>query len=396
MGQSVVTNEHSHAEEYYQTLKVSNSFIKAYSFLKNFADIDINVGTYKSDKKTPSLTIGTALDTAVFDGLDKLIPECEIQLNAKELEIYNSPLAMTDAYCSVYSNAETKKYHKDGTVSPKLLLAIEDYMTKIRDYYVGNISKDDFDLVSKMYYTLYNSKYKNLLFKPEGADTLNIEFISQVPLYFDHTVTPIFEHGVVVQPEKVILKCKALLDVLIIDHENKIIKIVDLKSATKSILINYKTYAYYQQFAFYKMAVTFIYSELIANGYTVECYLISIQYKLKSPYFKVMCHKISEWDLHCAAHGGILKPIIYSYINPTKELQVFLSEKQINRLKSLFIIETDENDEIIYESELGLYGHLEQISRNSNQSNTILHAVESLLDDNGIEYAEKLYDEALF
>lgn len=378
----------THSEEYYQIPKISNSFIKAYSFLKDFADIDINVDTYKSDKKTQSLAIGTALDTAIFDGLDKLIPECPIELNAKELAIYESQLPLVDAYCSVYNNVETKKYHKDKTVSPKLLLAIDEYMAKIRGYYVGNINKDDFELVSKMYHTLYNSKYKNLLFKPEGIDTLNIEFISQVPLYFDHIV--------VTEPENVTLECKALLDVLIIDHEKKVIKIVDLKSATKSILINYKTYAYYQQFAFYKMAVAFIYSELIANGYNVECYLVSIQYKLKSPYFKVMCHKISEWDLHCAAHGGILKPVIYSYINPTKELQVFLSEKQINRLKSLFIIETNEKDEIIYDNELGLFRHLEQISRNASQSQHLLHATQSLLDKSGFDSSQELYDETLF
>jgi hypothetical protein len=98
-----------------------------------------------------------------------------------------------------------------------------------------------------------------------------VECFNEYPIYWDF---PIESGG-----EK--LKCKSLLDRLIIDHNNKKIIIVDLK--TTSMLSDFKEtlekFSYYRQLAFYKLAVL---SELQSKyedkykDYEVETYIIAV------------------------------------------------------------------------------------------------------------------------
>lgn len=76
-------------------------------------------------------------------------------------------------------------------------------------------------------------------------------------------------------------ECKSLLDRLMIDHTNKKIIIVDLK--TTADVYDFKhsveTYDYYRQVAFYLLATTWYFKNIldIVEEYDVELYIVAIQ-----------------------------------------------------------------------------------------------------------------------
>lgn len=78
------------------------------------------------------------------------------------------------------------------------------------------------------------------------------------------------------------LECKSKIDRLIIDHENKVVKIVDLKTTSHLYDFNegaFFDYKYYRQLAFYTLAVAWYMSEelkLDLNDYNMEHYIVAI------------------------------------------------------------------------------------------------------------------------
>lgn len=79
------------------------------------------------------------------------------------------------------------------------------------------------------------------------SDNDNIEFVHQLPIYWskhddsEHTVD-----------------CKALLDCVVLDHENKTVQPADLKSIGKSVddfPISFLQFGYYRQAAWYTLAI---------------------------------------------------------------------------------------------------------------------------------------------
>lgn len=78
--------------------------------------------------------------------------------------------------------------------------------------------------------------------------------------------------------------CKSMLDRIIIDHANKIIKIVDLKttSSFKEFREKFNDYSYYRQMAFYWLAIKSYFKESNLQGfddYKKETYVIAINMK---------------------------------------------------------------------------------------------------------------------
>jgi hypothetical protein len=145
------------------------------------------------------------------------------------------------------------------------------YLTVKKDYREV-LSKSKQDLLTTITQVVTKHKKANtLLFEDPLFDNTNIESFNEYPIYWEF---PIEFDG-----EKI--KCKSLLDRLIIDHSKKKIIIVDIKT-TSSLSTFKKTvedFAYYRQLAFYKIAVL---SDLQSryddkyNDYEVETYIVAL------------------------------------------------------------------------------------------------------------------------
>ncbi len=86
------------------------------------------------------------------------------------------------------------------------------------------------------------------------------------------------------------LKCKSMLDRLVIDYENKKVQLVDLKTSAHLYSFKEKVdeYAYYRQLAFYWMAVYWYFKEVLKislEDWTKESYIVvvgtSVPYEVK-------------------------------------------------------------------------------------------------------------------
>jgi len=86
------------------------------------------------------------------------------------------------------------------------------------------------------------------------------------------------------------LKCKSMLDRLVIDYENKKVQLVDLKTSAHLYSFREKVdeYAYYRQLAFYWMAVYWYFKEILKislDDWKKESYIVvvgtSIPYEVK-------------------------------------------------------------------------------------------------------------------
>jgi len=78
------------------------------------------------------------------------------------------------------------------------------------------------------------------------------------------------------------IECKAMLDRLIIDHKNKIIKLIDIKTTSNLSEFNrsFEEFKYYRQLAFYWIAIHHSWTifNLVSNiDYKKESYIIGLQ-----------------------------------------------------------------------------------------------------------------------
>jgi CRISPR/Cas system-associated exonuclease Cas4 (RecB family) len=87
------------------------------------------------------------------------------------------------------------------------------------------------------------------------------------------------------------VKCKSLIDRLLIDHKNKRVTIVDLKttSVLGSLDKTIEERNYYRQLAFYRLAVQSL--PEITNDYQIDCYIVAVN--TQDP-FECKVYKLSE------------------------------------------------------------------------------------------------------
>jgi hypothetical protein len=100
------------------------------------------------------------------------------------------------------------------------------------------------------------------------------------------------------------VECKSLIDRIIIDHENKKIRLVDLK--TTSHLAEFKEkfdeYKYYRQLAFYWMAIYWYFKNTLVDKnideYQKETYIVAIGTNRSIPPVEVKVFEITEPTLN--------------------------------------------------------------------------------------------------
>jgi len=161
------------------------------------------------------------------------------------------------------------------------------------------LSKDEFDTVINMKELIMSNEFTHRYFFSFDDQT---EIHSQLPIYFEYKD----------------LKCKALMDGVIIDHRNKLIQPYDLKSTGKSVYSFEEwipIYGYHRQAAFYMIAlkewlkekneVAIAFGDDSLEDYTILPFrFIVVESKLSSK-MPAIVYELSDHDMECGLNGGV-------------------------------------------------------------------------------------------
>lgn len=150
----------------------------------------------------------------------------------------------------------------------KLLNNLEEYISylKAKEEYVEVLSKSKFELIQSVISTVKNHKKANKLFDNLFKDIVssNVEILNELIIYWDYPIN--------VKQEPI--KCKSMIDRLIIDHDNKKVTLIDLKTSSKlgKFKEEFELFEYYRQLSFYWMAINSHFSEI--KDYEQETYIV--------------------------------------------------------------------------------------------------------------------------
>lgn len=232
-------------KEYRDSDRVSYSSIKTF-----IEDGPESLITIKPEIASDALTLGTIVDklltTPLYDPLSEYrVVDETVDLSgdthtSKLLKFLKDNPDITisaddeDGINRVFNIMEFKR-------PPKLT---DDFwrqleIVKIQNSGVKTISSYELELANQMANTLSNHEYTKDLFNP----ALGIEVINQAKIFFEL-------EGI---------KCKAMLDKVLVDHTNKIIYPYDIKTGQlKDFLKNFYKYKYYIQGPLYKYALDWL------------------------------------------------------------------------------------------------------------------------------------------
>lgn len=172
------------------------------------------------------------------------------------------------------------------------------------------IKSEDAMTVRRMYKLLTQSEHCGWLFReaPEG-----MKILFQVPIFFQ-------TNG---------LDCKGLLDIVVIDHNNKTIQVIDLKTTGKSVYqfkTSFISFYYYIQAAFYTAAVEQWKKEFTECGDISSYKILNFKFLVqeKACYNAPIFFPTTDNDLRVGKLGGYLKgsnEYVKGYIELLDELK---------------------------------------------------------------------------
>lgn len=160
---------------------------------------------------------------------------------------------------------------KDETVIESVLKDGKEYF----DFRVQNTGKPVISMewkfmLEKLYLSLQRPHIQNIAFPESDTE----EILSEKEIYFD------WEEEDYTGKQRV-YQCKAKIDRLIIDHENKTYRIIDLKSTSKYVenfMFSVQKYGYDRQLAFYRKAVKAYMDEQGWGDYDLEgTYILALE-----------------------------------------------------------------------------------------------------------------------
>jgi len=200
--------------------------------------------------------------------------------------LVNSQSTHNDALIEAYKLNYTSGSEATIIKTSKLLFETNSEYIKyllVRGDYREVLSKSRQELLTTITQAIRSHKKANALIFDDQVSTRTQTF-NELPIYWNYPIKVDNED----------LKCKSLLDRLIVDHEKKLITIVDLK--TTGILGDVsKTIderQYYRQLAFYRLAVKNI--KEIPNDYEIQAYIVAVN--TVEP-FECKVYKLSDEEL---------------------------------------------------------------------------------------------------
>lgn len=177
-----------------------------------------------------------------------------------------------DAAIRAYEKTYVVKNKSKDKVKEEALSLYKDLKKYLVYLEAANVYKDVLNYTTLTYLQeakkqVYNHKLaKDLL----GYTESNVEAYNEQNIIWEH---PVLKD----------IKCSSTLDRFVIDHDNKIIKIVDLKTTynLSGFINSFEKFKYYRQIAFYWMAIEYLFKQKYPNenynDYIKESYIIAFQ-----------------------------------------------------------------------------------------------------------------------
>lgn len=189
------------------------------------------------------------------------------------------------------------------------------------------LSNEEYDTVLKCVELIKSNKFLSDYFRTaEETDGL-VETHYQVPILFNILDTD----------------CKALLDLVVIDHEGKTISPIDLKTTGRSVLDfsgSFLLYGYYRQAAFYTYALqseNSPYKELLEQGYKIEPFRFIVVETKKSSSMPALLYEVTPEVLELGRSGGIVKNKKYKgYLELLEDYKWHFSTNQWDMSRELY------------------------------------------------------------
>jgi len=270
---AIIRTNQKQIEDYYNTDAVSQSLLK--SFLNG-------LNGYKSyiankDKEKSYLSIGSAVDCILTQGEEEFkkqfyVSELENSISETEKTILNeifenaklkfiSLEQLTDKeFTTSLAFQKWQPKWKTDTKIDKIKKVCKGYYDEL--YIAENktiLSKEEFATIEAMVYNLRNSSVtkeyfdKGLYYQKMANEEDHLDIYYQLPIYFEHRN----------------VKCKALLDIVVVDNARSLVIPLDIKTTSKPILEFeqeiYK-YRYDIQASFYNIALNSVFTDLRKNS----------------------------------------------------------------------------------------------------------------------------------
>lgn len=315
---------------YFERTGFSNSLSKR---VEAFVKYDIPRERWSENIKVPdsdAITIGTNIDELLSDEIKSeniiCLDEYLKGFNNTELAIIEKGKTMNpyDAYVSEYNNEQIRlsqsylsKYNKgeyplakETNAHSALILKIDELFNKAEPYYTAFnnsegkriVSQEVYTKVMKCYDALRTNVEYNTLFESSGIfDT------TQVFKQFEHYWTI----PVTIEGHTRNLKCKAKIDLLKIDYDNKIVYIGDLKSHSQPLEKTIKNKKYIRQLSYYSEAVRDFLND---DSFIFRYFIVGVH----TEYYAVKILEIHKWAILHSKVGGYYKPEFFTQYEESK------------------------------------------------------------------------------
>lgn len=295
-------------EEYFEYGAVSRSLLvelnKHPKAAKRMMDEGMN-------EESEALLIGDAFDTLMFDGQEVFDEKFHIMklenpftdgrtllgkyMNSCIELVKTSDHTISDIYSFAYELVKTKTSNEDTLR--------EEFKNGGGTYYLSELktslekptlTQDQYNQLIAMKYQLLDNPFVNRYFVEnpiKGAEKYhenNCDLYYQLPILWT-------EDGV---------ECKALLDIVEVDHEKKVITPIDLKTTSAknhSFDGSIIKYEYYYQAAFYHLAIE-NWKNIHYPDYKVTNF--RFVFSEKSCTFEPLIYQMNENDINIATYGG--------------------------------------------------------------------------------------------
>lgn len=288
-------------KQYYREKGVSSSSLKWFEispkYFKKRLDEEI------VDEKKSWLELGKKIHMAILepDEFEKNYIYLEYTQptspNQKEfceeyvkLRKENSKATKKSHKIKAYKKAYNTKNKKEDVIEKeanKLHSRLKDYINYLekRDEYKDILTKADWEKIQEIKdEVLIHKSAPSILHLKEDPFNDNIEAYSELPIFW---LYPDYD-----------LQCKSMLDRVVIDHKNKIVRLIDVKTTSNigSFEESYEKYKYYRQLAFYWMALYYFLKEkgINYNDYKYETYILAVSTRDLT---EVRLYPILETDL---------------------------------------------------------------------------------------------------
>ena len=248
-----------------------------------------------------AITLGTAVDMLLTepDKFDEQIyvmttdkPNSDMMLKFVNTLIFTGDAnkAHADSGFKLGLDAVLKKFEKEGKGYADALNAAKG--RKILD-------AEDLFKANQIVSTLQSNPYTKKYFIPEDG----IELIFQPRILWDLMYHSLLEEG-----RSTTVQAKSVLDVIRIDHKNKIIQPVDLKTGGEGFMKSYWRYKRYLQGAMYNSAVWKASTDLLDSDYVIEPF--KFVFADTNLYYPPVIYEMNDSDIEVGTHGRLQRSFV--------------------------------------------------------------------------------------